>query len=259
MFILIAAGCSPDSESSEKQADAKTKNNRESVTLTISAAASLKDALDDIQKSFEKAHPNVKLKFNFGGSGDLQKQIEQGAPADLFISASRENYDQLAKKGLIKEGKSLLANSLVLITPADSKVSIKNFKNLKNKDIHKIAIGIPQTVPAGEYAKETLQHLNIWKAIQPKTVMAKDVRQVLSYVETGNVDAGIVYKTDALTSKKVKMDATANHSDHSAIFYPAGIIKDTKHPKAAKTFYDALQAGQSQKIFKKYGFIVLSK
>ncbi|MFC7392128.1 molybdate ABC transporter substrate-binding protein [Scopulibacillus cellulosilyticus] len=258
LLLFAAAGCSANGQSQEKKADAKT-NNQQQVTLTVSAAASLKDALDDIQKPFEKANPNIKLKFNFGGSGDLQKQIEQGAPADLFISASRGNYDQLAKEGLIKEGKNILGNTLVLVTPTNSQSTVKNFRDLKNNNVHKVAIGIPQTVPAGEYAKETLQHLNVWKTIQPKTVMAKDVRQVLSYAETGNVDAGIVYKTDALTTKKVKIVATASHSDHSPIVYPAGIIKDTKHPQAAKKLYHYLQTEQAQKIFKKYGFNVLNK
>lgn len=164
----------------------------------------------------------------------------------------------LIKDGFISESDhtNLVKNNLVLITNKQSDTTINNFADLETLDKEKIAIGIPKSVPAGNYAKETLQSLHIWEKVQENIVPAKDVRQVLSYVETNNVAAGIVYGTDAKTSDAVQVAAIADEASHSPIVYPLGIIKDSKHYQAAKVFYDYLQTPISLEVFKENGFIV---
>lgn len=222
--------------------------------LLISAAASLKDSLDAIEKQYEKAHPTINLVFNYGSSGTLQKQIEQGAPADLFFSAGKKQMDALVKQDLVDSSKNLLQNELVMIVPSDSKMKFTTVKELTNKSIKKIAIGQPESVPAGQYAKETLTARQVWDSLQKKIVFAKDVRQVLTYVETGNVEAGFVYKTDALISKKVKIAIEIIAGLHSPIVYPAGVVSESKHGAQAKAFYAYLQSAEASTIFMKYGF-----
>ncbi|RKP47968.1 molybdate ABC transporter substrate-binding protein [Cohnella endophytica] len=233
-----------------QQANAAQKQ----TELLISAAASLKDSLDVIEKQYEKAHPDIKLTFNYGSSGTLQKQIEEGAPADLFFSAGKKQMDALEKQGLVTGSKNLLLNDLVMIVPSDSKKKFTTVKELTDKSIKKIAIGQPESVPAGQYAKETLETRKVWDALQDKLVYAKDVRQVLTYVETGNVEAGFVYKTDALISTKVKIAIRVASDVHSPIVYPAGVVSDSKHSAEAKAFYAYLQTAEASSIFVKYGF-----
>ncbi|CAH2713993.1 Molybdate-binding protein ModA [Neobacillus rhizosphaerae] len=254
-FLLVITGCSSNDQSKqpvEKKQPVAEK--QENVELTISAAASLQDALTEITANFNKEHGNVKINYNFGASGALQQQISQGAPVDLFFSAAEDKFDQLVKDGLIEEknGIDLVGNELVLVVPKDATKGIKTFEDLTKTD--KISIGTPESVPAGKYAKEVLGNLKIWSSIEGKIVYAKDVRQVLTYVETGNVDAGMVYKTDALTSTKVEIAATADEKTHTPIIYPVGIIKASSHPKQAMLFYDYLQSKESMEVFKKYGF-----
>lgn len=244
VVLLALCGCSSNKlEASEKD-----------VELTISAAASLQDALNDIKPVFEEENPHIKLNFNFGASGALQQQISQGAPVDLFFSAAKDKFDKLVEDGRInqKQGIDLVGNELVLVIPTDSNIGIESFEDLVNAK--QISIGTPEAVPAGQYAKETLENLNMWGDVEKKVVYAKDVRQVLTYVETNNVDAGIVYKTDALISPKVKIVATAKENTHAPIIYPVGVIKDSSNPKEAQQFYKFLQNQTSIDIFEKYGF-----
>ncbi|MCS7458657.1 molybdate ABC transporter substrate-binding protein [Paenibacillus doosanensis] len=228
----------------------------EKVELTISAAASLTDALKEVQGKYEAAHANIKLNFNFGASGSLQQQIEQGAPADLFLSAATKNMKALVDKQLIDSAKqnNLLTNELVAVVPADGKVAVSKEADLTKPEVKKIAIGIPESVPAGSYAQEALTNAKLWEGLQSKTVQGKDVRQVLQYVETGNADAGFVYKTDALTSSKVKIAFAVDPKTYTAVEYPIGIVKATKHGKESEDFYTYLQSKDALDIFAKYGF-----
>jgi molybdate transport system substrate-binding protein len=226
--------------------------------LTVSAAISLKDALDEAKQIYATENPNVTIAVNYGASGTLQLQIEQGAPVDLFFSAAPKQMDALDSKGLLLEGtrKDLLRNEVVLIVPADSRLGIASFQDLTRADVKQVALGEPATVPAGQYAKETLISMGIYDAVNAKAVLGKDVRQVLTYVSTGNVDAGIVYATDAQSSAKVKVVASAPAKSHAPVIYPAAVIKSSKNPAAAKAFLDFLASPRGQAVFQKYGFTI---
>jgi molybdate transport system substrate-binding protein len=255
LFLLMFAVACSNQQNTDQSSNLKETESKESVELTISAAASLKDAMEVIQSTYQEEHPEVTLKFNLGGSGSLQQQISQGAPVDLFFSAAEDKFDILVEDDSIaKEDRvDLLGNSLVLVVPKENQL-IKGFEDLAKAEIDKISIGTPETVPAGKYAKESLEKTDLWKDVESKVVYAKDVRQVLSYVETGNVAAGIVYKTDALVSNKVNIVATADPGTHTPIIYPMGIIKDSKNYEEAKDFYSYLQNNDALKVFEEYGF-----
>lgn len=260
MFSLAA--CSGNNNSNEQQKE--NKNNEqaekvENIELTISAAASLTDAFEEIKTKFEEENENIKLTFNFGASGDLQQQISQGAPVDFFISAALDKFETLQKEGAIDESnyKNFLLNELVLITPADSKLDINAFTDLTNDDVKQIAIGTPESVPVGKYTKQSFEHLGIWGELEDKIIYAKDVREVLHYVDTGNVDAGLVYRTDAATSDQSKIVAASEEGYHDPVIYPAGVLKDSKHHEEAIKFYEFLQGSTAVDILTKYGFIVL--
>lgn len=234
----------------------KTSDTKLSGTLLISAAASLTDAMNDVAKVYNAEEKDVKITFNFGSSGSLQQQIEQGAPADIFISAAAKQMNALDDKGLIIKDtkKNLLKNRMVLVVPKNSS-SINDFNDLTKAKV--IALGEPASVPAGQYGQELLNKLGLWDKISSKMVYAKDVRQVLAYVESGDADAGIVYRTDALISDKVKIAALADESLHSPVVYPAAVIKDSKNQQAARGFVKFLASDKAEAIFEKYGFTVI--
>ncbi len=234
-----------------------TSPTNQSVELTVSAAASMQDAIKEVGEVYQKEKPNTTITYNFGSSGTLTQQIKQGAPVDIFISANEKFINELNKENLLlpETRKNLLKNDVVLIVPNKANiVNISNFQQLTNSNIKRFSIGEPESVPAGEYAKQVLTSLKIYDQLKPKTVFAKDVRQVLSYVELGNVDAGIVYATDAKISNKVKIVATASENTHKPIIYPVAAIKRTQNPQAAKEFIQFLNGDRAKDTFKKYGF-----
>jgi molybdate transport system substrate-binding protein len=224
--------------------------------IEVFAAASLTDALKEIAATYEKTSGD-KIIFNFAASNTLDMQINSGAPADLFFSADEAKMDDLEKQGLVTKGtrKDLLSNSLVIVVPADSSLKLTSGTQLADPKIQKIALGQPQSVPAGIYAKEYLQKIGIWAQVEARIIPTESVRAALAAVETGNVDAGIVYKTDALHSKKVKVAYAVPLAEGPAISYPAALLQDSKHAASAKKFLDYLGKGSSLKIFEKYGFI----
>ena len=251
---LLVAGCGGASQPpAPKAADAPKP-----VELNISAAVSMKDALAEIQTNYQKKAPHVKLVYNLGASGSLQKQIEQGAPADIFISAAPKQMNELEAKNLVIKAtrKNLLENKLVLIAPKDSTLSISKLEDLQNDTVKQISIGETKVVPAGQYAEQALKKLGVWEKIQSKIVFAKDVRTVLTYVDTGNVDAGLVYKTDAAVSKKVKILATAPDGSHAPIIYPVAVLTGTKNQKAAEEFLSYLAGPEGKSVFEKHGFVM---
>ncbi|MDQ0087164.1 molybdate transport system substrate-binding protein [Paenibacillus anaericanus] len=256
MFGLLITACGKSEEATVNSTVEPTEQN--TITLTVSAAASLKDSLEELTPIFEDLNPSIKLVYNFGASGSLQKQIEQGAPVDLFLSAGKKQMDALIDKKLVlaDQSVSLLLNSLVLIVKSDAEGIPDQLENLKDVAIHNIAVGEPEVVPAGTYARETLESEGLWEELQPKMVFTKDVSQVLTYVESGNADAGFVYLTDALLSDKVKMAFQIDASKHKSILYPAGIIAETKHGGEAEQLLQFLQSKEAQDVFVKYGFTI---
>lgn len=225
--------------------------NIQEKTITVGAAASLTDVLEELRPRFEEEY-DAKVKFTFAGSGALMTQIEQKAPIDVFFSASSKQMNTLKEEGLVKESVDLLGNELVLITGKDSKFGDLTFDNItENKDLS-LAIGDPQSVPAGQYANELFENQNI--KFDKELNLATDVRQVLSWVELLEVDAGIIYKTDALTSKKVKVCDTANQENYSKIVYPVAVVEYSKNQKTANDYIKFLQSKESMEKFVSYGF-----
>ncbi len=224
------------------------------TTLTISAAASLKDALVETEAAYNQGRGKIAFANNFGSSGTLAAQIDQGAPVDIFISAAAKPMNDLTATGLIVGGtrRNLLRNTLVLIVPLDSK--LRDFQGLTDKSIRLIALGDPASVPAGEYGKQALLSLHLWDQLNTKLVLGKDVRQVLTYVETGNADAGLVYATDAMTTSKIRVVASAPDSTHEVIVYPAAVVKGSHGEADARKFIDYLASPTAQAIFQKHGF-----
>ncbi|HEY9612114.1 molybdate ABC transporter substrate-binding protein [Allocoleopsis sp.] len=227
----------------------------QSGTILVSAAASLKEALEELKPLYKQTKPNVNVIYNFGSSGALQQQIENGAPADVFISAAKKQMDALQSKGLILNDtrRNLLTNKLVLIVPKNYS-GITSFRHLTNSKVRKIAVGEPRSVPAGQYAEEVFRNLGISQQVKSKLVLGNNVRQVLSFVESGNADAGIVYATDAKISSLVKQVATAPANSHSPIIYPVAVLKSSKNAAAARDYVQFLSANRAGAVFQKYGF-----
>jgi molybdate transport system substrate-binding protein len=223
--------------------------------VTVSAAISLKDALDQLGREYERDNPGAKVTFNYAGSGTLQHQIEQGAPVDIYFSAAQKQMDALQSAGLILADtrKNIVANDLVLIAPSNTD-NIHTFQDLAKSVVKTVALGEPATVPAGMYAQQTLEHLGLWTDVQKKAVYAKDVRQVVTFVASGNADAGLVYRTDAQTSPKIRTIFTAPPNSHDPIVYPAAVLENSKEPEAAKAFLGFLETPHALEIFKTYGF-----
>lgn len=224
--------------------------------IVISAAASLKNAFEEIGLIYEK-QTGVHANFNFAASGALQQQIETGAPVDVFASAAEKQMNALEKKGLLLEGtrQDFSGNSLVLILPADSKIRVKEFSDLERPEIARLALGNPQTVPAGQYAQETLTSLKLWDKLQSRFILAENVRQVLDYVARSEVDAGVVYASDAAIAKqRIRVAATASKNLHSAIIYPIAVIGSSSNSAAAKRFIDLVLSKTGKMILAKYGF-----
>jgi molybdate transport system substrate-binding protein len=235
-MMAVVSGCL-----SEKPKDNKP------VEITVSAAISLSDAFKDLGTEFQKNHPEVKINFNFAASGVLEKQIEQGAPVDLFASASQKEIDLLEEKGLIVRSTrtNFTRNKLVII--AHSRLTIEELKNLD-----KIAVGDPKTVPAGRYAQTFLENAGVYEMLKSKLIPAENVRQVLDYVERGEVDAGFVYFSDTLKSNMSV--SSINDSLYPAIVFPIAVINDSQQPAISRQFIEYIQSNEGQTILQKYGF-----
>jgi len=225
--------------------------------ITVFAAASLTDSLRQIAAVYERASGD-KIVFNFGASSTLARQIEAGAPADLFFSADEAQMNILAKQGLVDPAtrQDRLGNSLVVVVPNDSSLRITSANDLANANVKQIALADPRAVPAGVYAKAWLQKLHLWPAIEPKVVPTENVRAALAAVASGNVDAGVVYKTDAAISRSVKIAYEVPRADGPDIRYPMALVKGLQEPGAAKKFLDYLASEEAGQIFLRYGFLL---
>lgn len=255
MISGLIAGCVGRQEPGKQN---KREGKSAPTEITVSAAASLKDALTEIKLQYEGKKPGIKLVLNFGSSGTLQQQIEQGAPVDLFISAGKSQMVALEAKQLLAQDSrvNILGNELVLIV-GKANHTVRSFADLNKPEVKHIAIGQPGSVPAGKYAKETLTALKLWDGLRSKFVEAKDVRQVLTYVETGDAEAGLVYKSDTILSERVKIAAVAPAGSHSPVVYPAAVIKASKNAAAAGELLKFLKSKEAQQVFSNYGFVEL--
>lgn len=228
--------------------------------VKLYAAASLTDALTELSATYQKVHPDVVIKQSFAGSSTLAKQIENGAPADIFISADNDWVDYLQTRALLvnESRKKLLSNELVLIAPVDSKVSVllDPAFNLNTSFSGRLCTGDPASVPVGKYAKQSLTKYNWWDKVQARLVGTEDVRTALTFVERVECGLGIVYKTDAQLSKKVKVVATFPAASHAPIEYPGALTKNASVD--AKAFWAFLQSDDAKAVFTRYGFSVLN-
>jgi molybdate transport system substrate-binding protein len=245
MFLLCAAV--PGS-----RLDAAT-----SGEILVSAAMSLKDACEEMGSVFER-ETGIRVRFNLGASGLLQRQIETGAPVDIFASAGERQMNDLQSQGLIfrETRKDFAHNTLVLITPAHSPISIRSLQDLTRPAVSRIAIGNPRTVPAGQYAAEALRSLRLWDKVQNRLVLAENVRQVLEYVMRGEVDAGFVYASDMIeVHGKAVVAVQVPNGSYSPIRYPIAVVKGTSERTGAQRFIDLVLSSRGQAILKKYGFL----
>lgn len=225
--------------------------------VTLSVAISLKDVTEELGRTFMTARPGVTLRYNFASSGSLQKQIEAGAPVDVFLSAGQRQMDELEKGNLIVAAsrRAFARNALAVIKPADSRVDISKPTDLLEARVGRIAIGNPKTVPAGQYAEESLRALGLWDRLQPKLVLAENVRQALDYVARGEVDAAFVYTTDAATRTQGVKEAFRPPDDsYRPIVYPGAVVAAAKQPALARAFLDLLGGADGRTVLSRFGF-----
>ncbi|MBF1993496.1 molybdate ABC transporter substrate-binding protein [Staphylococcus schleiferi] len=238
--LLLMTACGQSSSNSKEE---------QSKTLTVSAAASLTDVTKDLEEAFHKDHPNVKVNFNYGGSGALRQQIDKGAPVDVLMSANTKDVDLLKQKGKVKETYDYARNTLVLIHKKGS--PIKSVNQLGDED--HLAMGEVESVPAGKYGKTYLESQKLWSKVEPKVVYAKDVREVLNYVDKGNAQLGFVYNTDLYVGKQQHkgVEKVAEAPLKKPIVYRMGRVTDTKE---AKAWYNFMKSHKAQQIMKDYHF-----
>lgn len=250
LLLLAFCGCQAAAP------DSATGETRDTGNLTVSAAVSLKDAFSEIGNLY-KAQRGKIVNFNFGASGALQRQIEAGAPVDVFASAGAQQMDALAGRGLLDEvgRRDFARNTLVLIVAQDSTLNLTALADLADARVQKIAVGNPKTVPAGQYTEQVFNHSNLRDKLQAKLILAEDVRQVLDYVVRGEVDAGVVYATDARAAgDRVRVVATAAEDTHAPILYPIAVIKQSTRKQAAQEFVNLVAGAEGQSILRQYGF-----
>ncbi|MYL41332.1 molybdate ABC transporter substrate-binding protein [Virgibacillus salexigens] len=249
--LLSLTGCAMFEQ--EEPFQESTEENR----ILVSADASLTDVLPKIISAFEASHPYITVDVNYGGSGKLSQQIQQGAPVDLFLSSNQEWMNVLEEEDVIvKESRSnFIGNKLVIISNKESSLSLPTIHSLLDTSVSSIAVGDPITVPSGTYAKEALQSQGVWDQIENKLVYTNDVRQALQYVETGKSNVGVVYASDAASSKQINVLTEINKNLHTPIVYPAGVTSYSTNRHDAESFIDFLNTEEATEIFESYQFI----
>jgi molybdate transport system substrate-binding protein len=253
VLFATLAGCSGPVGEEANEVEA-----RQRIELVVSAAASLQDSLNAIEPLYEEQNRTIDLILNYGSSGALQKQIEQGAPADLFLSAGVKQIEALESADLMHDVVNLLSNQLVAIVSEEIAASITNLQDLPAAGMRAIAIGDPEVVPAGTYAREALTAAGLWDSLESKLVFAKDVRQVTTYVETGNAELGFVYNTDAQGSDRAVVAFEVAPELHAPILYPAGIVSSSKHEQEAARLLAYLKGESASAVFESQGFRTLA-
>ncbi|SFB30038.1 molybdate transport system substrate-binding protein [Lentibacillus halodurans] len=241
--LLLLAGCSNQEESNETE-------------ILVAAASSLSDTLSELKEAFESEHPGTTLTLNYGASGKLSRQILQGAPVDVFLSANQKWMNQLTDEDMIVTNTrtDFIQNRLVLISSQNKSFSINALSDLTTLDTEQIAIGEPESVPAGNYAEQTLRQSGIWESLNNKFVYTNNAQQTLTYVESGNTDIGIVYASDLERSGLVNKLLTIDDKLHDPIFYPAAVTTASQSKEKAEQFIQFLQTDEAQSILQEHGF-----
>ena len=225
--------------------------------IVVAAAISLSAAFNEIGRLYHQRTGDT-VTFSFASSGELEKQIEAGAPVDVFASAGEKEMDQLQARQLIEQSTraNFARNTLVLVVPAGSKAALHSFAELQEPSVQRIAIGDPKTVPAGQYAEQLLRNMQLWPKVESRLILAQNVRQVLDYVVREEVEAGIVYATDVNIAKgKATVVASAPDKDYGPILYPIGVVKDSGSAQAARGFVNLVRSPDGVRILTKYGFL----
>ncbi|HLS07768.1 molybdate ABC transporter substrate-binding protein [Lentibacillus sp.] len=243
LISLLFAGCSNQEEASETK-------------LLVAAASSLSEILSELKNAFESEHPDITLTLNYGASGKLSQQIQQGAPVDVFLSADQKWMDRLAQDDMLLTDTrtDFIGNRLVLVSSRNKSLSASELRDLPDMEIGQIAIGNPETVPAGDYAKQAMRESGIWEELKDQLVYTNNAQQTLTYVESGNTDFGIVYASDLNRSDLVKEVLTVDEELHEPIYYPAAVIAVTKSQEQAEAFVQFLQTDKAQSILQNNGF-----
>lgn len=228
--------------------------------LNVFAAASLTDALREIKAAYEKESGD-RLSLSLGASSTLARQIQEGAPADLFLSADEAKMDSLEKRNLVLAGtrKSVLSNTLVIVVPVDSGLPVASPADLAGPRVRALALAEPRSVPAGIYAQEYLRKVKLWEKVSGRVIPTENVRAALAAVESGNVDAAIVYKTDARISKKVRIAYEVPREEGPVISYPFAVVSESRNPEAARRFLRYLESPAALAVFRKLGFVVANR
>jgi|AMWB02.1.fsa_nt_gi molybdate transport system substrate-binding protein len=228
------------------------------TVVQVLAGAGLKDALYAVKDAYTKKAPGVEIRFSLAAAGILQKQVEEGVPADLFFTPGKSQMDDLQRKGLIipETRIDLLGNEIVLVVATEKKGAIKSFGDLPDK-AQSVSIGLPEIVPAGKYARETLKNLGLWDKVEKRILFAKDVRTVLAYVDSGNVDAGLVYRSDTAAMKSGTLVAVAPKGSHSPIRFTMAVLTASRHREETMKFMEFLKSPEAAGIFARYRFTPL--
>lgn len=270
LLALFLTACNSNDTSKEKEEETPVTETETPETepvkeeeptlegeLIISAAASLTDAAEEIKTVFASKYPDVTITYNFGGSGSLATQIQEGAPADIFMSASQKDMNTVDDLGLLLEDTrfDFAGNAIVLVTEKSNDITLDKLEDIATLDIEHIAMGDPESVPAGRYGKAAFEAVGVWEQIKDKFVFVSDVRQALQQAETGNADLAIAFSTDAKLTETVKEVIKIDSSLHDAIIYPAAVVKDSQNPEAAKAYLDFVKNGEGKDILASYGFV----
>lgn len=264
LTVTVLSACSYKKQDVKKEVTKEEKNTSENKKLMVFAAASMTETLNQIKKLYEQDHKGIEIVYTFDSSGTLKKQIEQGADADIFISAALKQMNALDKaknkdaKDLIDDSSrfNLLENKVVLVVPEDNKANVQKFEDLKDEKVQKIALG-NSDVPVGQYSEELLKNLNIWDKIQPRVTLGSNVKEVTTWVKEKVADCGIVYATDAYSAGLKVVDTAKEGMIKTPVIYPAAVLKNSKNAKESKEFLEFLKNDKCKAIFEKVGFAVV--
>lgn len=254
-MLAVLTACGQTESKKEKNTGDKNEGKKSVTELTVLAAASMTDAMQEIGEAYQETHQEITFTYQFDSSGTLKTQIEEGAPADIFISAATKQMEELVQGKFVEEASVFpwLENKVVLIVPKDSEDGPDSFEDAAKEEVPMIAIG-NEDVPVGQYTQKIYQNLGLWENIQAKANLASNVRQVLDWVATGNAPCGVVYATDAQIEKNVKVVCEAPKGSCDPVIYPVGMVSTSKEKEEAAEFLEYLKTEKVSEILEKYGF-----